>query len=233
MNAIANDSRLIAIALAEGNETATFTASDAINLDTAMQEAATAMADAILTAEASIETSAKAWACNILNLVKVHGVDRDSLVGKSRKAMGWNNLVGPAGSKVKTRFNTLSSRVGRICERWEELSEEQRNDLLGGVKSVNTIYDELAKADKAEQKAKAAADKAEEKAKETDPANANANGETVETVEFDPINAIELLHLAIGEMDAAQMAAIQGAFAAMVNAYDQRVNELMDEAQAA
>lgn len=227
MNAIANDSRLIAIALADGNATATITPADAVQLSNDMQGHALAIADAILTAENTIETSAKSWACNVFNLVKVHGFDRDSLADQSRKAMGWKNLVGPAGSKVKTRFNTLSSRVGILCGKWDELSDEQRNDLLGGVKSVNTVYDEVAKAEKAATKAEAAAKAAEEKAKETDPANPPATA--TETIEFEPLSAIELLTCAFDEMDMAQMVAIQNAFAAMTAAYDSRVNALLDE----
>lgn len=229
MNAIANDTRLTAIALADGNPTATISPADAVQLAADMQASALAIADAILTAEGAVETSSKAWGCNYFNLVKIHGLDGDTLAEQSRKAMGWKNLVGSGGSKVKTRFNTLRSRCGMVAGRWDELSDDQRNELLGGIKSVNTVYDELAKADKAAKKAEEAEAAAKAKADETNP----DKPETVETVEFDPINAIELLHLAIGEMDAAQMAAIQGAFAAMVNAYDQRVNALMDEAQAA
>lgn len=229
-NAINNDNRL-AVILADGNETATLTPATAIQLAADMAGHALAIADAILTAEGAVETSSKAWGCTYFNLTKKHGLDGDNLAHQSRVAMGWPNLVGQAGSKVKTRFNTLRSRCGTVAGRWDELTDDQRNELLGGIKSVNTVYDELAKADKAAKKAEDAAKAAEAKAEETDPNKAQA--ETVETVEFSPIDAIELLTLAMDDMTAEQMAEIQAAFAAMVNAYDAKVNSLLDVAKAA
>lgn len=231
-NAIVSDTRLAAIL--SDNAPGAALASDPMNkcLD-ALETAAVAMGMALASAESASAMAAKDWGCNFLNLVKVHGLDGDDIANRSRAALGWKDLKGEAGSVIKRRFNTWRSNVGVLSGRWSEVEADVQTELLAGQRSFITVYKALIEKDKAEAAKKKADALAKEKAAETAPATATPTPETVETVEMDASELILALTVMLDTMDGDAIAAIQGDFAAMVNAYDAKVNAILDaQAQA-
>ncbi len=207
---------------------ATFTPTETVDRLSALEASASDMAKAIGVAENAIGESAKAWGCNFLNLAKLHGLDGDTLAERCRTALGWADLRGDAGSKVKTRFNTWRSNIGKVSGVFDTLDETVRNELLGGTRSFITVYKDILTAEK-EAKRKADAEKAAAEKALADIANGVANDAAPTKAEpetFDVLDAIETLTLVMDDMSASDMEAIQVAFAAMVNAYDKRVTIL-------
>lgn len=231
-NAIVNDNRLAAILSDNAPGAALATTAVTICLD-ALEASAVAMGMALGAAESAAAMAAKDWGCNYLNLVKVHGIDGDSLAERTRAALGWKELKGEAGSVIKRRFNTWRSNVGILSGRWGEVDADTQTELLAGQRSFITVYKSLIEKDKAEAAKKKADELAKEKAAETAPATASPVTETVETVEMDAADLILALSVLIDGMDGEGMIAIQADFAAMVNAYDAKVNAMIDAEKAA
>lgn len=207
---------------------ATFTPTETVDRIAALEASASDMAKAIGTAESAIGESAKAWGCNFLNLAKLHGLDGDTLAERCRTRLGWADLRGDAGSKVKTRFNTWRSNIGKVSGVFDTLDETVRNELLGGTRSFITVYKDILAAEK-DAKRKADAEKAAAEKALADIAAGTANDAAPTKAEpetFDVLDAIETLTLVMDDMSASDMEAIQVAFAAMVNAYDKRVTIL-------
>lgn len=228
MNAIANIAAILT-----GNNGATVTEPTEKERATAMEIAAVQMAETIGKAESAVAESAKTWGANFLYLVKVKGYDGDDLAEKTRAAMGWPNLTGDAGRKIKTRFNTWRSNIGKVSGKWSALDETVRNELLAGVRSFNTVYADIQKAEKEEERAakaaKAAADKA---AAETE--TETETPATPASLLAVAIGAIETAHLALADMSDADFANKDfiDAFNALVEAYDARLNASVDTAPA-
>lgn len=197
--------------------------------DFIMAAATQAKADAGNAANAAV--TGKAWGCLFFNLVRVHNYAANELIEAARVAMAIDLLEGDAKAVVRRRFNNWKKDISRVDGSWSALDQTTRDGLLAGSMSFTTVYQKLL-ADEREA-TKAAKDKAAKAANAAaaDPAALTLiGGETTqpEAQGFDVVDAIETLTLAFDEMDAAQMAAIQETFAAMVNAYDARVNALID-----
>ena len=161
MNAL---SSLAALASTLNGAPATFTPEDTLNRLTAMEDAAAVMGVTIGKAESEIAESAKSWGCNFLNLVKRHGIDGDNLAERCRTRLGWKDLTGEAGSKVKTRFNTWRSNIGKVSGMWDTLDETVQNELLGGTRSFITVYKSIIEAERKAKREEEARKAAEAKA---------------------------------------------------------------------
>jgi len=233
MTDIANASlAALATSLNDG-ASATFTPADTVAVLEAMEAAASDMGKAIGVAENAVADSAKAWGCNFLNLAKVHGIDGDSLAERCRTRLGWKDLKGEAGTKVKQRFNTWRSNIGVLSGRWDEVDATAKAELLGGTRSFITVYKSLIEGDKAAKKAKEAEAAAAAKALELLAEQAPKPDVQPEVVSFNVTDAIETLTLSFDDMGRDDMAAISDAFNAMVAAYDARLVALTDTAPVA
>jgi hypothetical protein len=130
----------------------------------------------ILTHDAAIGKRAKTWGCDMLNAIKVHDFDSDDLIGKTKKAAGWNVLVGKAGTRAKSVFNRWFSNLRTILEQWNDIPEDIRTDLLGGTRSFLSVVESRQKAEREATKAAKAEKAAEDKANETGPAQMEGKG---------------------------------------------------------
>jgi hypothetical protein len=230
------DNRIAAI-LSDNAEGAHITPATEKDYQSAMVESASAFAIAVHGAADIIhnatESTAKAWGSAYFNLVRNHNHEGDALVKASRVAMGWENLAGEAGRAVRQRFNTLTSVIRTLNGDWLDLTPEEQNGLMAGTTSPNTVKAALAKRIKAAKKAVEDAKAAQELA-DNPPVPATVETVTVETVEMDASELILALTVMLDTMDGDAIAAIQEDFAAMVNAYDGKVNAILDaQAQAA
>jgi len=230
-------SPLIALAtVLNDGAAAVLTPTDTVTLLTAMEANATDMGKAIGVAENAIGESAKAWGCNFLNLVKLHGIDGDTLAERCRTALGWADLRGDAGSKVKTRFNTWRSNIGKVSGAFDTLEEATRNELLGGTRSFITVYKQIIDDEK---KAKREADAAKAAAERALADAANAAETLAAAIDATPPAVADATPPSLADTIAALLHHINhcsddafidasSAFDEMVAAYDSRVNKLTD-----
>lgn len=144
----------------------------------------------ILMHESSIGKRAGSWGCDMLNAIKVHGFDSDSLIGRTKTAAGWDVLVGKSGTKAKSVFNRWFSNLRTILEQWDDLGEEIQKDLLAGQRSFLSVVEMRQKAARdakreAEREAKLA-----EKAEATAPAPASTLSDGAVLVSRDTLAAM-------------------------------------------
>ena len=211
---------------------ATLTPADTVARLTAMELAATDMGKAIGVAESAIGESAKAWGCNFLNLVKLHGIDGDTLAERCRTSLGWADLRGDAGSKVKTRFNTWRSNIGKVSGAFDTLDETVRNELLGGTRSFITVYKAIIDGER-DAKRKADAEKAAAEKALADVAAAAANDAAPAPVTATFADMVAAMTAHIAAAPDAELTDGYDAFAAMIAAYDGRINAALDATPAA
>lgn len=218
------DNRLASI-LADGADGAAITSDPVAASLATMEAAAVAMGVALAGAESAAAMAAKDWGCQYLNLVKVHGHDGDTLAERTRAALGWKDLKGEAGSVIKRRFNTWRSNVGVLSGRWAEVSDDMRTELLGGTRSFITVYKSLIEADKAAAAKKKAEEAAKAKAEETKPEAAAPVEEAAPATLADMILS---LTVSLDTASDDELSAVYDDMAALIAAYDKRVNAAAD-----
>jgi hypothetical protein len=219
------DTRLASI-LADGADGAAITSDPVAASLATMEAAAVAMGVALAGAESAAAMAAKDWGCQYLNLVKVHGHDGDTLAERTRAALGWKDLKGEAGSVIKRRFNTWRSNVGVLSGRWGEVSADMQTELLGGTRSFITVYKSLIEADKAAAAKKKAEEAAKAKAEETAATTPPATAE-----EATPATLADMILSLTVSLDTAsddELSAVYDDMAALIAAYDKRVNAAAD-----
>src|SRR5690554_6339795 len=122
-----------------------------------VSENAESLGVAIVKAEKTITNKAKAWGTAMLCAIKLGDETSDSLIGETKKAIGWNLLITPEGKKAKLRFNKWFSDLRYLLENWNDLQPETQTDLLDGKRAFSYIVEQLRIA---ERKAKKEAEKA-------------------------------------------------------------------------
>jgi predicted Fe-S protein YdhL (DUF1289 family) len=159
-----------------GNETVTADEQSPDNRHVANAKAAE-IVSAITKAESALSVTAKEHGAAMFRANKQDNVSLDVLIGESKLAAGFATLgATEAGKKAKSRLNVYFSNYRLVAERWEKLSDEQREGVLNGTVSAHYLAGLFRDADrKAEKEAKAAA-AAGEAAASPDAANANGDG---------------------------------------------------------
>lgn len=111
-------------------------------------------------AEAAIGETAKQWGHSVFAAVYRDNANLDALIGDSKIAAGWQTLtVSEGGKKAKGRLEVYFSNARLVAERWNSLSDEQREAVLNGTSSIHYLAGQFRQA---ERDAKKAAKKAEE-----------------------------------------------------------------------
>lgn len=123
-----------------------------VNLHDQMTEQASTLAAYIKGRETEIGKRAKDWGHVFLKLVILEGQSAPSLIGDAKTAMGWNKLVGEAGTAVKKRFNVWFSNLNLVLENWSSLDKEVTAQLLDGERSFTTVAKAIQDGAKAEKK---------------------------------------------------------------------------------
>lgn len=153
-------------------------------------------------AESAIGETAKQWGFNLFVAVYQDNANMDSLIGDSKVASGWQHLSSSeAGRKAKGRMEVYFSNARLVAERWSQLSDEQREQVLAGLSSIHYLAGQFRKAD-------ADAKKAAKKAAELEAAKvaASESGTDAATVEAAP-PSLESMVLAL--IDAYQVASVE------------------------
>lgn len=208
----------------------------------AMLSAAGAIASTVIDVEGKLAQSAKDWGCNLFRLV--YGKDSvttlDSAIGDSKVAAGWSILTtSDVGKKAKARLEVYFSNARLVAERWAGMDDDGKAAVMAGTSSIHYLAGQYRKADadaKKEAK-KAAATAAAEAAKLAEEADAAPKGTA-------PTDATVPATAGMGETMAAladmianasddDLNANYEAFAALVAAFDARINAATEVAQAA
>lgn len=217
---------------------ASFTPQETVDRLAAMEAAAENMGVVTGKAESDIAESAKQWGCNFLNLVKRHNIDGDNLAERCRTRLGWKDLKGEAGSKVKTRFNTWRSNIGKVSGMWDTLDETVQNELLGGTRSFITVYKSIIEAERREKREADAKAAAEAKALADMANQSESESDGIATVEAAaPLSVASIADMLAALSDrflslsADEMEALAPNLRSAVDAWDMRVNDLADSGE--
>jgi Zn-dependent M16 (insulinase) family peptidase len=136
-------------------------------------------------AEAKIGETAKTWGHSLFSAVYRDNANLDALIGDSKVAAGWNNLsASEGGRKAKQRMEVYFSNARLVAERWNMLTDEQREAVLNGLSSIHYLAGQFRKADA---DAKKAAKKAEEAKVAAQQAAEGGSVSTDETGEADTL----------------------------------------------
>jgi len=206
-----------------------------------MLASASAIAALVIDSEGKLAETAKSWGHNLFRAVYVDGANMDTMIGDSKVAAGWSVLTtNETGKKAKARLEVYFSNARKVAEGWGAMEQAAKDDVLAGLSSIHYLAGQLRKA---ESDAKKAADKAAKLAKaEQEAADAKAASEasngplesgTDEVVPVDAVDAITALTVAMSDMSDADFASIAADMAALIAAYDARVNAGADKAIAA
>ncbi len=109
---------------------------------------ALAFATSVIGFEAKAAVTAKEFGSLVFNAVYVDGNNLDTIIGENKLAAGWATLAtSEAGRKAKQRLEVAFSGFRLVAERWQSLSDEQRDSVLNGSVSVLYLASEMRKAD--------------------------------------------------------------------------------------
>jgi len=206
-----------------------------------MLASASAIAALVIDSEGKLAETAKSWGHNLFRAVYVDGANMDTMIGDSKVAAGWSVLTtNETGKKAKARLEVYFSNARKVAEGWGAMEQAAKDDVLAGLSSIHYLAGQLRKA---ESDAKKAADKAAKLAKaEQEAADAKAASDassgplesgTDEVVPVDAVDAITALTVAMSDMSDADFASIAADMAALIAAYDARINAGADQAIAA
>lgn len=124
---------------------------------------ALAVVTAVMKSETALAVTAKEFGVAVFKTVYADKTATlDTVIAENKLAAGFKALgdKGEAGRKAKGRLNVYFSNFRFMAERWEKLSQEQRDSILNGETSVHylaaTIRDEERKAEREAAKAEAA-----------------------------------------------------------------------------
>jgi hypothetical protein len=201
-----------------------------------MLASASAIAALVIDSEGKLAETAKSWGHNLFRAVYVDNANMDTMIGDSKVAAGWSVLTtNETGKKAKARLEVYFSNARKVAEAWGGMEQAARDDVLAGLSSIHYLAGQLRKA---ESDAKKAADKAVKLAKaEQEAADAKAVVDAGPTgddiVPVDAVDAITALTVAMSDMSDADFASIAADMAALIAAYDARINAGADQAIAA
>lgn len=120
---------------------------------------AATIAGFITTSENKLAITAKEHGVAMLRSHYRDGVSLDVLIGESKLAASFKTLgTSDAGKKAKSRLNNYFSSYRLLAERWNTLTDEQRNGMLDGETSPHYVAALIRKADAEAAKAAAKAE---------------------------------------------------------------------------
>ena len=220
------------------NDTVLTIDSSAPDARSQMLSSASAIAACVIETEGKLAETAKSWGHNLFRAVYVDNLNLDSMIGDSKVAAGWSVLsTNDTGKKAKSRLEVYFSNARKVAEAWGTLEQSVKDDVLAGLSSIHYLAGQLRKA---ESDAKKAADKEAKRLKaeqEAEAAKAEANGngpvQSEDIVPVDAVDAITALTVAMSDMSDDDFASIAADMAALIAAYDARINAGADKAIAA
>lgn len=212
-----------------------------------MLASAASLVATTLDMEGKLADTAKAWGASVFMLAfpasaDDKAVDLNTLIGDSKMAAGWATITGTeAGKKAKARMEVYFSNARLVAESFDSLSDDDKRDIRNGLSSVHyragLIRKAASDAKKAATKeaARIAAEDAAALAKaEADAAKVDA---TNPAPEADAGETVETLAVTLGKVQAMianasddDLTGAYDAFAALVAAYDARINAALEAA---
>jgi hypothetical protein len=210
---------------------------EAVTLNPVLQDARSIMlssasdiAKIVADSEGKLADTAKTWGHNLFRAVYTDKVSSlDGLIGDSKTAAGWATLsLTDIGKKAKGRLEVYFSNARLVAEKWESLDQAERDAILAGTSSIHYVAGQFRKvaadALKEANKVAKAAKKAADDATAAQPDTSEGAPAPTAPVVVSFADMVANMVAAIGDATDDELTAAYDGFAAMIAAFDGRIN---------
>lgn len=217
-----------------GTDNALTVDTDATNPHSVMIASAASIVSTVVKVEGQLAVTAKAWGASLFTLAfpadESKAIKLDTLIGDSKIAAGWATLTATdAGKEAKRKLEVYFSNARLVAESFESFSEDEQRDIRNGLVSIHYKAGLMRKAtaDAAKAAKKEEARLAAEKAASEASTDAAASASDVTATAPAPVSLVEMFANMTSAIESATDDELTGAYeamAAMVAAYDARIN---------